>query len=356
MIRPEFWEDTKMAKLSIMARLFYIASWNFADDNGILPFDTDWLKTKIFPYDKIKGGISEFIDELLEQERYLIYEVNNKKYIYIVNFRRYQIISHPMPSDFPMPPELSHLGLGQGLTQSVRMEIYKRDEYTCQYCGENLKNQNKKISIDHVMPLSQNGTNLNDNLVTCCKRCNSKKKNRTPEQANMRLSNPKRYPDSTSGQHRVNATLSEVKLKEEKLKEDKEKLNIPEQKGAPALQDTSKPEIVPKTKPTTPQALFLEQFAEFYTTMTQRPFKADKHHFVLVANLLKKFKLEVLVEKTRILAKQCETSGIWFTKEGWADFKIETLSKHWNALIPVKTKEEKDSEDWQRIFKRQEAC
>lgn len=52
----------------------------------------------------------------------------------------------------------------------------------CVYCGD------KATCIDHVVPLSQHGTHDLSNLVPCCKRCNSRKKARTPEQAGMIIS------------------------------------------------------------------------------------------------------------------------------------------------------------------------
>ena len=35
-IKLEFWEDEKLAKLPVHARLLFIGTWNFADDNGAL--------------------------------------------------------------------------------------------------------------------------------------------------------------------------------------------------------------------------------------------------------------------------------------------------------------------------------
>jgi len=44
---------------------------------------------------------------------------------------------------------------------------------TCFYCGCVLHNKNK--TIDHVIPLVENGVNHNRNLVICCKECNAAK-------------------------------------------------------------------------------------------------------------------------------------------------------------------------------------
>lgn len=63
-----------------------------------------------------------------------------------------------------------------------RQRVFKRDEYQCVYCGSQ-----KDLTIDHVQPRSRGGKNTWTNLVTCCTKCNHKKGNKTPEEANMKL-------------------------------------------------------------------------------------------------------------------------------------------------------------------------
>ena len=93
MIRPEFWEDSKIASLRYPARLLFIALWNFADDEGYLPCDFKWLKAKCLPYDKL--DISEFINELVAAKRI---EIKNE-IIHIKNFLKYQRIDKPKESE-----------------------------------------------------------------------------------------------------------------------------------------------------------------------------------------------------------------------------------------------------------------
>ena len=66
-----------------------------------------------------------------------------------------------------------------------RKNIFLRDNNTCQYCGKKFSTQ--ELTIDHVIPKCQGGTNRWDNLVCCCVKCNRSKGGRTPEQANMHL-------------------------------------------------------------------------------------------------------------------------------------------------------------------------
>lgn len=57
-----------------------------------------------------------------------------------------------------------------------RLAIYIRDNFTCVYCGKNLKNAKPKLrTLDHVLPRELGGSNRADNLVTACKRCNDAK-------------------------------------------------------------------------------------------------------------------------------------------------------------------------------------
>jgi 5-methylcytosine-specific restriction endonuclease McrA len=63
-----------------------------------------------------------------------------------------------------------------------RKDIFKRDKYSCQYCGST-----KKLTLDHVIPRSKGGENSWDNIVTACESCNNSKGARTPQQANMTL-------------------------------------------------------------------------------------------------------------------------------------------------------------------------
>ena len=50
-IKPKFWDDTKIGRISRDARLLYMGLWSFSDDIGVVIGDTIWLKSKIFPYE-----------------------------------------------------------------------------------------------------------------------------------------------------------------------------------------------------------------------------------------------------------------------------------------------------------------
>jgi len=77
-----------------------------------------------------------------------------------------------------------------------RINVYLRDGFRCQYCG--LKRQMKGLNFDHVIPRSQGGQTVWENIATSCIKCNLRKDRHTPEQAGMRLLNkpvkPKTLP------------------------------------------------------------------------------------------------------------------------------------------------------------------
>jgi 5-methylcytosine-specific restriction endonuclease McrA len=66
-----------------------------------------------------------------------------------------------------------------------RRTLYKRDNYTCQYC--NKKFASELLNIDHVQPRSRGGLSTWENCVLACIKCNTKKADRTPEEAGMKL-------------------------------------------------------------------------------------------------------------------------------------------------------------------------
>ena len=63
-----------------------------------------------------------------------------------------------------------------------RHNIFKRDGGKCQYCGTN-----KDLTIDHIIPRSKGGKSTWTNLVTACKKCNSKKSDFPLSQLGMKL-------------------------------------------------------------------------------------------------------------------------------------------------------------------------
>jgi 5-methylcytosine-specific restriction endonuclease McrA len=67
----------------------------------------------------------------------------------------------------------------------TRHNLFERDKNTCQYCGKVF--DRKDLNLDHVIPRDHGGPTQWENIVCSCIRCNTRKANRTPDQAGMRL-------------------------------------------------------------------------------------------------------------------------------------------------------------------------
>lgn len=100
-IKPDFWTDEKIVELSFEARLFFIGSWNFADDNGNLQRSAKKLKMQIFPADAI--DCEPLIQSLIAHGLFSEYEVNGEKFLHIKGFKRHQVINRPSKTGLPTP-------------------------------------------------------------------------------------------------------------------------------------------------------------------------------------------------------------------------------------------------------------
>lgn len=65
-----------------------------------------------------------------------------------------------------------------------RQTVYRRDGHVCGYVG---CDSSLNLTLDHIMPKSRGGLNTWENLVTCCKKCNTSKDDMTPKEAGMKL-------------------------------------------------------------------------------------------------------------------------------------------------------------------------
>jgi len=87
--------------------------------------------------------------------------------------------------DFPAPSVVRlgrYINLPYKSVELSRVNIFKRDGFECQYCGEN-----KDLTLDHLIPRSRNGKSTWRNLVTACKRCNARKGDYSLEEAGLFL-------------------------------------------------------------------------------------------------------------------------------------------------------------------------
>ena len=74
-----------------------------------------------------------------------------------------------------------------------RREVFRRDNYTCQYCGR----QTTELTMDHLVPRHRGGQYTWENLVSACPACNRRKGGKTLEQTRMTLLRLPREPQAT---------------------------------------------------------------------------------------------------------------------------------------------------------------
>lgn len=87
--------------------------------------------------------------------------------------------SYPVPSVIRLQRYVRVPYYGIALS---RHNVLRRDNFLCQYCGTN-----RNLTLDHLLPRSRGGEDTWFNIVTACSKCNSRKGDRTPEEAGLKL-------------------------------------------------------------------------------------------------------------------------------------------------------------------------
>lgn len=117
----------------------------------------------------IKALVTERAEALFLQDW------TRKAWFELDNFKEFLCIVYPHVTVV----KESKITIGRGFRG-----ILERDKHVCQYCGA------KANTIDHVQPKSRGGSNSPGNLVSACSKCNSRKGDRTPDEAGMPLLHP----------------------------------------------------------------------------------------------------------------------------------------------------------------------
>lgn len=170
-VKPEFWEDEVVGLLPRDARLLFIATFNLADDEGLLRWTPAYIKASAFMYDDdvTLPEVSKLMQGLSDAGLAFPYiaGVARQQMACVVNFRKHQKINRPQKSKLP-PPSLS--------APEVRRMYARRDNWTCQLCGgeipENrVATQAHNLAIEHVVPQSAGGTDHPSNVRATHQAC-----------------------------------------------------------------------------------------------------------------------------------------------------------------------------------------
>lgn len=200
-IKPEFWTDDLIGSLARDYRLLFVATWNLADDEGLLRWSAPYLKGAVFPYDDdiSVADVEKGMNALTASGMIYPYLGGKaqQKLAFIVNFHKHQKINRPSPSKLP-PPSLQDV--------KIRYMYGARDGFKCHLCDgqideqPTLDNEDFVVSIDHIKPVSSGGGDYPSNLRAAHQCCNKGRGSRTVESYRQIVMNGKtvaqaRYPE-----------------------------------------------------------------------------------------------------------------------------------------------------------------
>ncbi|MGW5636667.1 HNH endonuclease [Streptomyces sp. NPDC003832] len=181
-VKPEFWEDELLGVVPRDARLLFIATFNMADDEGILRWTPAYIKAQAFIYDDdlTVADVGKLMQCLTDTGLIFPYigGAARQQMAVVVNFRKHQKINRPQKSKLPPP--------STGAWQ-VREMYARRDGWTCQLCGGEIPrrlvvNDDHNLWIDHVRPVAAGGTDHPSNVRAVHRVCGRARFDSTDEE------------------------------------------------------------------------------------------------------------------------------------------------------------------------------
>ena len=135
-IKPEFFDDRKLARCSRDARLLYIGMWNHCDEWSRVQGDPRWIKGQLFAYDDDVDAavITKWLDELAADDIGAVvrYDVDGDPYLFLPKLARHQRLEPcETPSRLPAPPDFdegSYLALPGVKKRSSRLSPQQSGE------------------------------------------------------------------------------------------------------------------------------------------------------------------------------------------------------------------------------------
>lgn len=140
--------------------MLWIAESNCGDERGFITLNGQSISPELLA--RMTAGSTEEVVRLLDElDRNGVFERTANGLIFCRRIVEEQSVS-PLPPDWTL----------------IRLRIFKRDDYTCQYCFE----RGGDLECDHKIPRSRGGDSEDDNLATACRPCNRAKGAKTPEE------------------------------------------------------------------------------------------------------------------------------------------------------------------------------
>ena len=127
--------------------------------NGVLLLDAEWRPVRVETWQR--AIVSFFLGK-----------------VEVVHYSRDKTIScvertYPMPSVVRSLRKIKRSRTGKTRVKFSRLNVYVRDNFTCQYDGIQYKTED--LTFDHVVPRSLGGKTTWENIVTSCVSCNTEK-------------------------------------------------------------------------------------------------------------------------------------------------------------------------------------
>lgn len=214
-IKPDFFRHEALQDLEIdnpgaYPMLVFSGLWAVSDREGRFEWRPRRIKLDVLPF--LNYDMENTLSLLVEAGLVEKYDCDGSMYGAIVSWDRHQIVGRDEPpSEIPAPDGSKTLYF-RPLNQTQRLKVYERDNWTCVYCGRNMRNDRRVACLDHVIPYSKGGTNREMNLATSCKKCNSEKSDKTPSEAGFNwpvgLGEYLDKDTNTVRQHTVNTPLT----------------------------------------------------------------------------------------------------------------------------------------------------
>jgi 5-methylcytosine-specific restriction endonuclease McrA len=67
-------------------------------------------------------------------------------------------------------------------SKAARLGVFVRDGLACCWCGAGVEDPGVRLTLDHIVPYADGGSNHSDNLISSCRSCNSRRGSRSAEQ------------------------------------------------------------------------------------------------------------------------------------------------------------------------------
>jgi 5-methylcytosine-specific restriction endonuclease McrA len=156
----------------------------------VLTLNRHWVPIRTTSVQEAIGLVCKGAAKIIEPETYEVHDIftwNDASQLKL-KMQNVPILIRSTTLSF-IPPEVILLtgyeGVGQRNVVCSRRNLFKRDKYTCQYCG--IQPGPEELTIDHIVPRSRGGVTSFENCVLACIECNKRKADQTVEAAGLKL-------------------------------------------------------------------------------------------------------------------------------------------------------------------------